>query len=318
MTDTFYIHEFDATIGKAIAPQFFKNSFTHAQKTRVCHACMTGQITSSDLWIIFEGRGFSGGYPRASGPIRITDLPNDILAEPLIKSILVVRDKQPYILHRESHVIANALSAHFLKNSYTDSQLKVIYSSTRIGRLRFVDLVDLLANPSVGACSEHNVRDELVTLSDLIRGSVLEQFPPQNRIRILPLINSILRYRARIIRSHTPSSSSVQSSPSPSSSQTPQITHLTNPSNVYVTRGRPGVVQRPGIPYPESAPDIVKVCCVCLEFVGDTVIRGCGHNSMCSGCALIVVALDNKCPVCRQDMDHIETLHAFIFSSLFE
>lgn len=282
-------------------------------------ACVTGQITSSDLWIIFEGRGFLGGYPRASGQIRLTDLPNDILAEPLIKSILAVRDKQPYILHQESHVIANALSAHFLKNSYTDAQLTLVYSATRIGRLRFVDLVDLLASPSVGVCSS-----TWVNLSDLIRdNNLLGQFPPQNRVRIVPLINSILRYRARIIRSHTPSnitpsSSSVQSSPSPSSSQTPQITHLTNPSNVFVPRGRPGVFQRPGIPYPESAPDIVKACCICLEFVGDTVIRGCGHNSMCSGCALLVVALDNKCPMCRQEIDHIETLHPFIFSSLFE
>jgi predicted amidophosphoribosyltransferase len=47
-------------------------------------------------------------------------------------------------------------------------------------------------------------------------------------------------------------------------------------------------------------------CTVCLENPREVVLTGCGHVCLCSDCADRIREGDNRCPVCRRDIDQIQ------------
>jgi len=48
-----------------------------------------------------------------------------------------------------------------------------------------------------------------------------------------------------------------------------------------------------------------SACAVCLENPREVVLTSCGHVCLCSDCAERIRYTDNRCPVCRKEIDKI-------------
>jgi len=50
-------------------------------------------------------------------------------------------------------------------------------------------------------------------------------------------------------------------------------------------------------------------CTVCLENPREVVLTACGHVCLCTTCADRIRYRDNRCPVCRKDIDKIKPVY---------
>jgi len=50
-------------------------------------------------------------------------------------------------------------------------------------------------------------------------------------------------------------------------------------------------------------------CTVCLENPREVVLTACGHVCLCTTCAERIRYRDNRCPVCRKDIENIKPVY---------
>lgn len=153
--------------------------------------------------------------------------------------------------------------------------------------------------------------------------SILAEYPGINQMELSQKLIELWREERAPYQTTTPSlmtrsttqqplaSSSASSSNAEVATErqrTPrrQRTHRTS-SGVYVKT-------QTGVVCPD--PDSEGACTICFVYWSDTLIRGCGHNVMCSECAAKIVSGNCICPICRGPIDHIETLSHFFVSSI--
>lgn len=114
----------------------------------------------------------------------------------------------------------------------------------------------------------------------------------------------------------TPLASSSNAEVATETSQTPQRQrpHQNTGSSSSSSSSGVYVKTQKGVVCPD--PDSEGACTICFVYWSDTLIRGCGHNVMCSECAAKIVADKCICPICRRPIDHVETLNPFFVSSI--
>merc|ERR1719309_516328 len=50
-------------------------------------------------------------------------------------------------------------------------------------------------------------------------------------------------------------------------------------------------------------------CTVCLDKPREVLIQNCGHVCLCSDCSARLRREDNKCPVCRQSIQSVQSVY---------